>query len=63
MTVVSSPASHPAPSAPTGAPEGARRPYAPPSLEVLGSVLEFTKGQGGSNFDVGHNNYVKRGMG
>ncbi len=40
-----------------------RREYSTPSLFVLGNVTELTRGQGGSNFDSGHQNLSKKGHG
>ena len=40
-----------------------KTPYVPPEVRSLGRMSDRTLGIGGSNFDPGHNNNTKRGVG
>jgi hypothetical protein len=40
-----------------------RKPYVPPEVRPLGRMSDRTLGVGGSNFDPGHNNNNKHGVG
>jgi hypothetical protein len=40
-----------------------RKPYVPPEVRPLGRMSDRTLGVGGSNFDPGHSNNNKHGVG